>query len=138
MSVFFVKAFSVDYYISLSVSVKLLKKSIFVYKPIIFWNILLSIIIGRFFIIDGVNKPAPYAMLLLMKPIGWAFSIVIERFFLQKHRYFYRNMSLGFRKILGNIILYDIAMLILIITISLLCRNFLLTVLPNNLVKEQY
>ena len=138
MSVFFVKAFFVDYYISLSVSVKLLQKSTFVYKPIIIWNILLNVVIAIFFVTDGINKPSPYVMLLIMKPIGWGFSIVIERFFLQKHRYFYKNMGLGFRKILGNIILYDIVILIVIIITPLLCRNFLSTVLPNSLIKGQY
>lgn len=138
MSVFFVKKFLTDYCISLNVSVKLLQQSMLVYKPIILWNILLSILIAIFFIIDGINMPAPYAMILFIKPIGWAFSIVIERFFLQKHSYFYKNMGIGFRKILGNIILYDIAILILIITTSLLCRNFLLTVLPTDLVNKQY
>ncbi|KQR70346.1 hypothetical protein ASF92_10195 [Pedobacter sp. Leaf176] len=116
----------------------LFKNLMIVYKPVLLWNVLVSLLIGLFFVVDGYDKPGGYAMTIFMKPIGWFFSIIIERFFLQKHRYFYKNMGLGFRKILGNIILYDIAILLLIITTTLLCRNFLLTVLPSNLIKGQY
>lgn len=94
--------------------------------------------IGLFFVIDGFEKPAPYVMAIFMKPIGWASSIVIEHFFLSKHRYFYNNMGLGFRKILLNIIYYDIAILIITIIICWLCRDLLLTVLPSNLINKQY
>ncbi|WP_316832024.1 hypothetical protein [Pedobacter aquatilis] len=119
-------------------SLSILKKSILVYKPIILWNILLSLLSGIFFVIDGFEKPGGYAMALLMKPTGWLFSIIVERFFLRKHLYFYKNMGLGFRRILVNIIAYDIAFLIIIITVSLLCRNFLLTVLPTSLISKKY
>ena len=124
--------------ISLSMSVALLKKSMLVYKPIVLWNILISLIIGLFFVIDGYTKPGPYVMIIIMKPVGWIFSIVIERFFLTRHSYFYKNQGLGFRRILINIIIYDIALLFSIIITCLLCRNFLLTVLPTAIINKQY
>lgn len=119
-------------------SIVLLKKSILVYKPIIFWNISVNLIIGLFFVINGFDKPGAYIMGIFMKPIGWIFSIALEHLFLKKQSYFYKNMGLGFRKILINIILYDMAILLLITLICFLCRNFLLTVLPINLVNKQY
>jgi len=106
--------------ISLSMSVALFKKSFLVYKPIVLWNILISLIIGLFFAIDGYGNPGPYVMIIIMKPIGWIFSIFIERFFLSKHSYFYKNQGLGFRRIFSNIIIYDIAMLFSIIITFLL------------------
>jgi len=116
----------------------LFKNLMIVYKPVLFWNILINLLIGLFFVIDGYEQPGGYAMIVFMKPAGWAFSMVIEQFFLQKHRYFYKNMGLGFRRILINIMLYDIGILLLIIITCLLCRNFLLTVLPGNLIRGQY
>ena len=118
--------------------VSLFKNLMIVYKPVLLWNILISLLAGLFFVIDGYDKPGGYAMTAFMKPLGWVFSMVVERFFLQKHRYFYKNMGLGFRRILINIILYDIVILFVVIIICLLCRNFLLTVLPSNLIKGQY
>ena len=113
------------------------KNLMIIYKPILLWNILISLLAGLFFVIDGYKKPGGFAMTIFMKPVGWTFSLVIERFFLKKHRYFYRNMRFGFRKILSSLILYDIIILILTIAFSLLCRNFLLTVLPSNLIQGQ-
>ncbi|MFD2288166.1 hypothetical protein GJU39_18425 [Pedobacter petrophilus] len=89
-------------------SVKLFKKSLIAYKPIVLWNILVNLLIGIFFIIDGLEKPGPYAMIVFMKPIGWTFSLVIERFFLKKYTIFYKNMGLGFRKIFLNQIVCDV------------------------------
>ena len=116
----------------------LFKNLMIVYKPVLLWNILISLLAGLFFVIDGYEKPGGYAMTIFMKPLSWAFSITIERIFLKKHRYFYKNMGLGFRRILINIILYDIVILFVIIITCLLCRNFLLTVLPGNLIRGQY
>jgi len=116
----------------------LFKTLMIVYKPVLFWNILISLLAGLFFVIDGYEKPGGYAMIVFMKPSGWAFSMVIDRFFLQKHRYFYKNIGLGFLRILINIILYDIVILFFIIITCLLCRNFLLTVLPGSLTRGQY
>lgn len=127
-----------SFYLYLNMSVALLKKSMLVYKPIVFWNILVSLMIGLFFIIDGYRNPGPYVMIIIMKPIGWIFSIIIELFFLSKYSYFYKNQGLRFRRIFSNIIIYDIAMLFTIIITFLLCRNFLLTVLPKALINKQY
>jgi hypothetical protein len=118
-------------------SIKLLKKSLIVYKPILFWNILVNLLIGTFFIINGTEKPGAYAMALFMKPIGWAFSVILERFFLTKHTIFYKNMGLGFRKIFLNLVIYDLVILFFIVILCLLCRNYLLTVLPTDLMKKQ-
>ena len=109
-----------------------------VYKPIILWNILVSLFTGLFFVINGFDKPGAYVMTLIMKPIGWAFSIAFERLFLKKQSYFYKNMGLGFRRILTNIILHDMIIFIMITLICFICRNFLLTVLPINLINKQY
>jgi len=119
-------------------SIKLLKKSLIVYKPIVFWNVLVNIMVGIFFIIDGAKQPGPYAMALFMKPIGWGFSIIIERFFLTKHSIFYKNMGLNFRKIFINLVIYDLAILLFIIILSLLCRSYLLTVLPTAFTEKQF
>lgn len=119
-------------------STKLFKKSIIVYKPIVFWNILVDIIVGIFFIIDGTGKPGPYAMALLMKAISWGFSIIIERFFLHKHTIFYKNMGLSFRKIFLNLVFFDLLFLLFIVILCLLCRNYLLTALPTDLMKKQF
>ena len=119
-------------------SISLLKKSVLVYKPIILWNILVSLITGLFFVINGFDKPGAYLMALIMKPIGWGFSIVFDCLFFKKQSYFYKNMGLGFRKILTNIIFYDLIIFTVIIIICFICRNFLLTVLPINLINKQY
>lgn len=119
-------------------SINLLKKSMWVYKPILYWNILLSLIIGLFLVIDGAEKPGGYIMAIIIKPIGWAVSIVFEKLFLRHQSYFYKNMGLSFRKIFLNIIVYDIVILITITIICLLCRNFLLTVLPTDLINKRY
>lgn len=119
-------------------SIKLFKKALIVYKPIVLWNILVNLVIGIFFIIDGFEKPGGYAMAVFMKPVGWVFSVVIERFFLTKHAFFYKNMGLGFRKIFLNILIYDLVFLISIIILSFVCRNYLLTVLPTDLTNKRY
>ncbi len=119
-------------------SLTLFKKSMLVYKPIMHWNILISLLIGLFFVIDGYKNPGPYVMALIMKPIGWMFSIIIERYFLTKHSYFYKNQGLSFRRILSNIVIYDILLLFSLVIIILLCRNFLLTVLPTSLTEKRY
>ena len=124
--------------IRLSMANRLRKIVLLVYKPIIAWNIFISLLVGIFFIIDGLDKPGGYFMAILMKPFGWISSVCFEKLFYNKNSYFFKNLNIASYRIYINIVIYDIAFFILIITICMLNRSFLLTVLPKALINKQY
>jgi len=107
-------------------SVNLLKKSIVIYKPIFIWNILVSLLTSVFFILNGFNQSGIYSFAIFLKLIGWLFSIGIYRMFYLSTAYFFKNQGIGFKKILVNLILFDLITFAAILTISWICQNFLL------------
>ncbi|RBQ02951.1 hypothetical protein DRW42_23730 [Pedobacter miscanthi] len=119
-------------------SVSLLKKSISVYKPIFVWNILVSLLASAFFILNGFKAPAIYSFALFLKLTGWLFSIAIYYMFYQKTIYYFKNQGIGFRKIMINLILYDLIVFTAILILSLICRDFLSIALANLLQIEKY
>lgn len=119
-------------------SVSLLKKSIFIYKPIFIWNILVSLLAAVFFILNGFKAPAIYSLALCIKLIGWLFSIAIYLMFYRSTAYFFKNQGIAFRKIMVNLILYDLSIFIGILMISSTCRDSLSIALTNLLQIEKY
>jgi hypothetical protein len=119
-------------------SVSLLKKSISVYKPIFIWNILVSLLTSVFFILKGFKEPTLYSFVLFFKLIGWSFSIALYFMFYQSTAYFFKNQGIGFRKIMANLVLYDLIIFIGILIISLICKDFLSIALTNLLLIEKY
>lgn len=119
-------------------SITLLKKSITIYKPIFLWNIMVSFLTVVFFILKGFWKPEIYSFSIFIKLIGWLFSLGIYLMFYQATAYYFKNQGIGFRKIMINLILYDLIIFIGILIISSICRNFLSTVLTNLLQTAKY
>ncbi len=119
-------------------SISLFKKSISIYKPIFIWNILVSILTAVFLILNGFKQPGIYSLALFLKLIGWSFSIGIYFMFYLPTSYFFKNQGIGFKKIMTNLVLYDLIIFIGILIISWLCKDFLLIVLTNLLQVEKY
>ena len=119
-------------------SISLLKKSISVYKPIFIWNILVSMLTSVFFILNGFQQPGIYSFAIFLKLTGWAFSIGIYFMFYLPTSYFFKNQGIGFKKIMANLVLYDLIFFIGILIISWICKDFLLIVLTNLLPKKRY
>ncbi|SDG53130.1 hypothetical protein SAMN05421827_107202 [Pedobacter terrae] len=119
-------------------SIALLKKSITIYKPIFLWNILVSLLTVVFFILNGFSQSGIYSFAIFIKLIGWSFSAGIYFMFYQSTAYFFKNQGIGFKKIMANMVLYDLIILIGILMISTICRDFLSTVLINLLQIEKY
>lgn len=106
-------------------SVNLLKKSILIYKPIFVWNILVSSLTSYFFVIKEFNGPDVYSWAIFIKLIGWAFSVGLYAMFYQSTSYFFNNQGISFKKIMSNLIFYDLALLAAILIILFICLNFL-------------
>jgi hypothetical protein len=119
-------------------SVSLLKKSISIYKPIFIWNILVNILTSVFFILNGFQEPGIYSFAIFIKLIGWAFSIGIYFMFYLSTSYFFKNQGIGFKKVMANLVLYDLIVFIGILIISLICKDFLLIALTSLLQIEKY
>ncbi|SFA45902.1 hypothetical protein SAMN04488511_105189 [Pedobacter suwonensis] len=119
-------------------SIALLKKSITIYKPIFLWNILVSLLTAVFFILNGFSQPGIYSFAIFIKLIGWSFSAGIYFMFYQSTAYFFKNQGIGFRKIMLNLVLYDLFFFIGILVASSICRDFLSTVLINFLQTAKY
>lgn len=119
-------------------SVALLKKSIIIYRPIFLWNILISLLTAVFFLLNGFRQPGIYSLSIFIKLIGWSSSIGIYYMFYQSTAYFFKNQGIGLKKIIANLVLYDLIFLIVILLISFICRDFLSTVLINLLQTGQY
>jgi hypothetical protein len=119
-------------------SIGLLKKSISVYKPIFIWNILVSLLTSVFFILKGFKEPGIYSFAIFLKLIGWSFSISLYFMFYLSTAYFFKNQGIGFRKIMANLVFYDLIVFIGILIISLVCKDFLLIALTNLLQIEKY
>ncbi len=119
-------------------SIGLLKKSLTVYKPIFLWNVLVSLLTSVFFILNGFKEPGIYTYALFIKVIGWLFSIALYFMFYQSTAYFFKNQGIGLKKIMANLVLFDLIALIVILMISSTCRDFLSTVLINLLQIEKY
>jgi hypothetical protein len=119
-------------------SIGLLKNSLTVYKPIFIWNVLVSLLTSGFFMLNGFRTPGIYSFAIFIKLIGWIFSIAIYFMFYRDTGYFFKNQGIGFRKIMINIALYDLIVLIGILIISSICKDFLSTVLTNLLRIEKY
>lgn len=116
----------------------LLKKSLTIYKSIYLWNISVSLLTSVFFILNGFKEPGIYISALLIKFIGWLFSVAIYFLFYQSTAYYFKNQGIGFRKIMINLVLYDLMVFIGILIVSSTCRNFLSTVLTNLLQTAKY
>lgn len=119
-------------------SIGLLKKSLTIYKPIFLWNVLVSLLTSVFFILNGFKEPGIYSFAIFIKFIGWLFSVAIYFMFYQSTGYFFKNQGISFRKIMTNLVLYDLIIFIGILIISLICRNFLLIALTNILQTGKY
>lgn len=119
-------------------SVGLLKKSLTIYKPIFLWNISVSTLTSVFFILNGFKEPWVYTFALFIKFIGWLFSVAVYFMFYQSTAYYFKNQGIGFRKIMTNLVLYDLIVFIGILIVSSICRNFLSTVLTNLLQTGTY
>ena len=115
-----------------------LKKSLTIYKPIFLWNVLVSLLTSVFFILNGFKEPGIYSFALFIKLIGWVFSVAIYFMFYQSTAYFFKNQGIGFRKIMTNLILYDLIVFIGILIISSICKDFLSTALTNLLQIGKY
>ncbi len=114
------------------------RKTLIVYKPIIAWNILVSLVVSLFFVINGFSLVGLYVFVIFLKLIGYGSSIAFNQFFLTSSSYFYKNLGINFRRIMINIIIYDIIVFIAILIIAFSCRNFILTVLPKVLITKPY
>ena len=119
-------------------SVGLLKKSLTIYKPIFLWNISVSILTSVFFILNGFKEPGVYTFALFIKFIGWLFSVGIYFMFYQSTAFYFKNQGIGFRKIMTNLVLYDLIVFTGILIVSSTCRNFLSTALTNLLQTAKY
>jgi len=119
-------------------SIGLLTKSLTIYKPIFLWNVLVSLLTSVFFILNGFKEPGIYTFALFIKLIGWLFSIAIYFLFYLPTAYYFKNQGISFRKIMVNLILYDLIVFIGILIVSSLCRDFLSTVLTNLLQTAKY
>lgn len=119
-------------------SISLLKKSLTLYKPIFLWNLLASLLTSVFFILNGFKEPGIYSFAIFIKFIGWLFSVAIYFMFYQSTAYYFKNQGIGFRRIMTNLILYDLIVFIGILTISSLCKDFLSTVLTKILEIGKY
>jgi len=119
-------------------SINLLKKSISIYKPIFIWNILVSILTSVFFILNGFKQPGIYSFAIFLKLIGWLFSIGIYFMFYLPTSYFFKNQGIGLKKIITNLVLYDLIIFIGILIISWICKDFLLIALTNLLQTGKY
>ncbi|RDC58301.1 hypothetical protein DU508_05035 [Pedobacter chinensis] len=106
-------------------SIGLLKKSFLIYKPIFFWNILVSILTSYLFVLKGFAMTDLYSLSLFIKFTGWVSSIGIYFMFYRSTAYFFKNQGMGFRSILRNIILYDWIIFSMILFFIFLCQNFL-------------
>ena len=119
-------------------SIGLLKKSLTIYKPLFLWNVLVSLLTSVFFILNGFEEPGIYSFALFIKFIGWLFSIAIYFMFYKSTAYYFKNQGIGFRKIMTNLVLYDLIVFIGILIVSSTCRDFLSTVLTNLLQTAKY
>ena len=119
-------------------SIGLLKKSLTIYKPIFLWNVSVSILTSVFFILNGFKEPGIYTFTLFTKFISWLFSVAIYFMFYQSTAYYFKNQGIGFRKIMINLVLYDLIVFIGILIVSSTWRDFLSTVLTNLLQIGKY
>jgi len=78
-----------------------------------------------FFYLNGFDEPGIYSFMLIIKIIGWIFSVAIYFMFYQNTAYFFKNQGISFKRIMTNLIFYDLALLLATLMILLVWQNFL-------------
>jgi len=106
-------------------SINLLKKTIRIYKPIAAWNVTVSVLVSLLFYYKGFAETEIYSLAIFFKLLGWAFSLALHYMFYQSSIYFFQNMGIGLKKIMLNLICYDILLFISLLFFIRQCQRFL-------------
>jgi len=77
------------------------------------------------FFLKGFDKYPLYMLALLFKFIGYFISGIIEKVFFPNRSHYYRNMRLGYTKIFSTLFLSDFLLLIIVFTLTYLCKNYI-------------
>lgn len=95
------------------------------FKIFVFLNFGFTIYLVYLFLLNGFDKVNLYNLVIALKFITYAFTLFIEKLFFSKRSVYYRNLGLSYRKILGVYFSIDFIILISLISICFLCKNFI-------------
>jgi hypothetical protein len=110
----------------------MLKKLRFIYihhfKLVIFLNFSLSLYLTYLFVLKDFDKVNLYNIAIALKLIGYAFTLTIEKLFFAQRSFYYRNLGLSYKRILGVFFGLDFLIFIVLLMFSYLCKSYILIV----------
>ena len=107
----------------------MLQKLKFIYlhhfKLVAFLNFSFSIYFIYLFLLKGFDKVNLYNITIAWKMITYAFTLGIEKLFFSNRVFYYKNLGLSSRRILGTYFGLDFIVYISLLLICFLCKSFI-------------
>jgi len=95
------------------------------FKLVFFLNFALSLFFLHLFYLKGFNKVNLYNLAFAFKLIGYATTVAIEKLFFSYRIFYYYNLGMSYRRILGTFFGMEFGLFILSLIICWLWTNFL-------------
>ena len=95
------------------------------FKLIAFLNFSFSVYLAYIFLLKGFDKINLYSITIAWKIITYALTLGIEKLFFSNRVFYYKNLGLSNRRILGAYFGLDFIVYILLLLICFLCKSFI-------------
>ena len=87
------------------------------FKLVVFINFSYSIFFTYLFVIKGFDKVDLYNIAIVFKLIAYTVTIVIEKLFFSNRVFYYKNLGLSYRRVLGTYFGLDFIIFLLLLLI---------------------
>ena len=107
----------------------MLQKLKFIYlhhfKLVAILNFSYTIFFTYLFVIKGFDKVDLFNIAIVLKLIAYTLTIVIEKLFFSNRVFYYKNLGLSYRRVLGTYFGLDFIIFLLLLLIFSLWMNFI-------------
>lgn len=88
-------------------------------------NCCLSLFFVYLFVLKGFDKVNLYNLAIFFKLLAYGLTIAIEKLFFAQRAFYYRNLGISYRRLLGTFFSLDAIVFTSFMFIGYICRSFI-------------
>jgi len=94
------------------------------FKLVFVLNFALSLYFLNLFYLKGFDKVGLYNLIIAFKLLGYATTVAVEKLFFSYRIFYYYNLGISYRRILGTFFALEFGLFVLLVTFCWLWMNF--------------